>query len=404
MFLSILHLLIGVFISFFLLACSESVEKEENHVPYLAFTPYLPPVLTQKDEKKIDLNYFAKVKPGEFIMGSPVNEIGRKKNEKQHRVQITKEFFISKFEITIREWNEILGEYHRREAQFFVPDEHDHLLEWFYNNRKNNPLRDLILDKVTNVEEIDSFISKFEIYRKNRGNKMILDLGELGSVIKVFDQLQPQEIQIRALSKQEITYKLQILKTLWVNHINLPVTDISYTQALQYCYKKTSLAREQGTLPHQLIFRLPTEAEWEYACRAGNKGVSGLEEGNQLSGLIANINGGSPGANIGRVTAFINRNKLTPILPSNPKFSPNAWGIYDMHGNVKEWCYDFYADYPSETVLDPIGPIRGVNRVIRSGSFLRTAISARSACRESLEPSWRGSEIGFRVVLGYPLR
>ena len=67
-----------------------------------------------------------------------------------------------------------------------------------------------------------------------------------------------------------------------------------------------------------------------------------------------------------------------------------------MHGNVKEWCYDFYGDYPTgETLLDPIGPIRGVKRVIRGGSFLRAAQAARSACRESLEPSWRGSEIGF---------
>jgi formylglycine-generating enzyme required for sulfatase activity len=120
---------------------------------------------------------------------------------------------------------------------------------------------------------------------------------------------------------------------------------------------------------------------------------------------MANINGGTPGSNIGKASALINRKKLTPALPNNPKFAPNVWGIYDMHGNVKEWCYDFYGEYPKgETLLDPIGPIRGVKRVIRGGSFLRAAQSARSACRESLEPSWRGSEIGFRIVLGYPLR
>ncbi len=166
--------------------------------PYLAFAPldrsrsYL-----QKEEKKIDLKYFVtQSNRVSFSWVVPANESGRRQNEKQHRVQITKEFFISKFEITIREWNQILGEYHRREAQFFVPEEHDHLLEWFFNNRKNTPLKDLILDKITNVEQVSSFISKFETFKKNKKNKMILDTQELGSVIKVFDQLKPQDIQI----------------------------------------------------------------------------------------------------------------------------------------------------------------------------------------------------------------
>ena len=338
-------------------------------------------------------------------MGSPDGEKGRKPDEKQHRVKISKEYFISKFEITVREWNEIVGELFPRGVQFFVPEENNALLEWFYSNRKQRLVKGLISDKVTNLKSLSSFFSKFEQFKKSGVQKLILDTKELSSVLQVLAKVNPRNIAIGRMSRQEIDYKLKTLKELWTNHINLPVTDISYTQALQYCYKKNSHAQEFATIPSHLIFRLPTEAEWEYACRAGNKGVSGLEEGDRLSGLMANINGGTRGSNIGKVSALINRNKLTPALPNNPKFAPNAWGIYDMHGNVKEWCYDFYGDYPTgETLLDPIGPIRGVKRVIRGGSFLRAAQAARSACRESLEPSWRGSEIGFRIVLGYPLR
>ena len=405
MFRSDLGLLAGLLFPLFFLACSEPVETKIVHQPFLAFPPPSVPGLSKKELKKIDLKYFAHIQPGEFFMGSPAGENGRKPDEKQHRVKISKEYFISKFEITVREWNEIVGDLFPRGVQFFVPEENNTLLEWFYSNRKQKPLKGFISDKVTNLNSLSSFFSKFEQFKKRGVQKLILDTKELSSVLEVLAKVNPGNIAIGRLTRQEIDYKLKTLKELWTNHNNLPVTDISYTQALQYCYKKTSHAREFGTLPSKLIFRLPTEAEWEYACRAGNRGVSGFEEGDRLSGLMANINGGTPGSNIGKASALINRKKLTPALPNNPKFAPNVWGIYDTHGNVKEWCYDFYGEYPKgETLLDPIGPIRGVKRVIRGGSFLRAAQSARSACRESLEPSWRGSEIGFRIVLGYPLR
>ena len=102
---------------------------------------------------------------------------------------------------------------------------------------------------------------------------------------------------------------------------------------------------------------------------------------------------------------LFNRNRVMPVNKNQPKYKPNKWGLYHMHGNVMEWCYDFYGEYPDVSIsIDPIGPIRGAKRVLRGGSFLRPAHSARSAARESLEPSWRGSEIGFRIVLAYPLR
>ena len=153
-----------------------------------------------------------------------------------------------------------------------------------------------------------------------------------------------------------------------------------------------------------MIYRLPTEAEWEYACRAGNAGPCGLGEGNTLSGLNANLDGSKEDYIMGDEGTLINRGKLIPVGTKFSRFPSNRWGVFDMHGSVMEWCYDYYGEYPKGIVANPMGPLHGKNRVLRGGSFYRTAYECRSANRESSAPSWRGSEIGFRVVLGFPLR
>ena len=184
---------------------------------------------------------------------------------------------------------------------------------------------------------------------------------------------------------------------------NLPLTDISYPQAKSFCWRRTEQAWKSSTIPKSMVFRLPTEAEWEYACRAGLSGVCGLEEGNTLSGMNANLDGGKKGYIIGKENYLINKGQLVSATVTRDKYPPNAWGIHDMHGNVYEWCHDYYGSYSDVPAIDPLGPIRGRERVIRGGSFLRAAHACRSAARKSVEPSWRGSEIGFRMVLGYPL-
>ena len=183
-----------------------------------------------------------------------------------------------------------------------------------------------------------------------------------------------------------------------------PVTRVSHSQATAFCWRRTNLAHKQGRLPKGLIYRLPTEAEWEYACRAGTNGICGLGSGERLSGVNASLNGSRPEYVLGGKAMLINRKKVVPINYRNPKFRPNAWGIHDMHGNVMEWCHDFYSPYSNKSKsIDPLGPFNGSRRVVRGGSFYRTAHQCRSASRLSYEPSYRGSEIGFRMVIGYPL-
>ncbi len=126
-----------------------------------------------------------------------------------------------------------------------------------------------------------------------------------------------------------------------------------------------------------LRFRLPTEAEWEYACRAGT--TTAYSFGDAFDVKRAN-NGG-----------------ITVKVRSLP---PNPWGLYEMHGNVWEWCQDWYADYPEGSVVDPAGPTTGGGRVLRGGSWVSEAGSLRSACRGRAGPGDRRGGIGFRLALG----
>jgi formylglycine-generating enzyme required for sulfatase activity len=133
--------------------------------------------------------------------------------------------------------------------------------------------------------------------------------------------------------------------------------------------------------------RLPTEAEWEYACRAGTTTL--FNTGDCLSASKANYNGDMPnsGCKKGKY-----RKKTTPV----GSFSPNAWGILDMHGNVSEWCLDWYGFYPAAR-LDPIGP-GGGHRVLRGGNWDDLALFCRSAARDASDQDYLSNGIGFRIV------
>jgi len=175
----------------------------------------------------------------------------------------------------------------------------------------------------------------------------------------------------------------------FLGQTNHPVERVTWNEANAYCVKKTALEREAGRLPAGFVYRLPTEAEWEYACRAGT--ITRFSHGDDLAetGLVE--------------YAWFTTNSDSSTRPVG-QLKPNPWGLYDLHGNVWEWCQDLWQDaYPGGTVTDPTGPTDGWLRVARGGSWLYDAAFSRSANRDNYGPENRCSDIGFRVVLATPL-
>ncbi len=161
----------------------------------------------------------------------------------------------------------------------------------------------------------------------------------------------------------------------------LPVIDVNWEDASAYC---AWLSEATGRLYH-----LPSEAQWEYACRAGTE--TPFSFGVNITIDQANFNGNQPFANPGKGM----RRRRTVAAGSLP---PNSWGLHEMHGNVLEWCADWYGDYLPKAVTDPQGPPDGSLRVLRGGSWNNDAQLLRSAWRYPVEPDVRGSNIGFRCA------
>lgn len=137
--------------------------------------------------------------------------------------------------------------------------------------------------------------------------------------------------------------------------------------------------------------KLPTEAQWEYACRAGTS--TPFNTGDFITNLQANYNWQYPYID-GKNTENFNHNPRQPV----GKYPANAWGLHDMHGNIAEWCSDWFSDYPTTDQTDPLGPSSGSMRVIRGGSYDSSAQHCRSAYRYYSTPESYSSGKGFRVV------
>ena len=183
----------------------------------------------------------------------------------------------------------------------------------------------------------------------------------------------------------------------------LPVERVSWLDAVEFCNR---LSEREGLRPAYRIsgddvnwietsngYRLPTEAEWEYACRAGT--TTPFSFGNNITPDQVNYHGDRPYRG-GRKGRYRERTVDAGSLPANP------WGLHEMHGSVWEWCWDWYGSYPSGSVTDPTGPLSGSYRVLRGGGWLSYARSCRSADRYRSSPDFRIIYLGFRLARSAP--
>jgi formylglycine-generating enzyme required for sulfatase activity len=225
------------------------------------------------------------VPKGTFMMGSPESDVNRQKNETQHEVTISKDYYLGVYEITQAQYEKVMG--------------------------KN--------------------LSLFQ-----------------GAIVGN-------------------------------ENADLPVENVSWDEAVKFCKKLSALPEEKKA---GRVYRLPTEAEWEYACRAGSKTAYSFDD---EEGLLPEY---------GWFSRNSSRRTHTVGL-----LEPNAWGLHDMHGNVWEWCSDWYEEYPKGAVSDPTGPKEGSYRVLRGGCWNDEAAYCRSAFRIRLDPSYRSNILGFRLAL-----
>jgi len=159
-----------------------------------------------------------------------------------------------------------------------------------------------------------------------------------------------------------------------------PVEMVSWDDAMEFCQKLTRKELPRGLLPEGFIMTLPTEAQWEYACRAGTTG---------------------PNPDNLDAIAWYDNNSFHHTHAVAKKL-PNAWGLYDMQGNVVQWCLDGYGPYPGGEVTDPIGTGVGTGMVLRGGFAESFAWDCSPTARGTYNPSHRENGIGFRIVLVQP--
>lgn len=229
------------------------------------------------DEYRTTKLLLRRIPAGSFMMGSPRGEFGRQEDELQHRVTVTRDFYIGVFPVTGQQWDLIMGNSINKKATQLCPVD-----KLSYNNLSG------VLERLRNRTKLD------------------------------------------------------------------------------IC--------------------LPSEAQWEYACRAGT--TTALNSDCELTHE-------TPCRSLAAVGCYLNSVPGGPVKVGS--YRPNAWGLYDMHGNVYEWCSDWYGDYNGPVATNPAGPLDGTERVIRGGCWKSQAPRCRSAARNHRPPDHRGTE-GFRIV------
>lgn len=181
----------------------------------------------------------------------------------------------------------------------------------------------------------------------------------------------------------------------------LPVENVTWYDAMAFCRKLTAVLKAGGAIQDGYLYRLPTETEWEYACRT-TPGQSASFDGDPARKPLPEYWWGD-NAEVLDQYAWHRGNSANSTHPVAEK-KPNPRGLYDMLGNVSEWCVDWFAPYSRDEATDPSGPEKGEHRSRRGGAWASIPWRCRGADRVGVKPECRSALLGFRVVLGPALK
>ena len=300
---------------------------------------------------------FKLIPAGEFMMGSPEDEEDRDSDETQHRVRITKPFYLGVCEVQVGEF--------RAFADATDYETEAEKAGWAFDATRFAVLRDVDKnkDRVAKWKEENASLNLSTVPKNERDRTRVLANRGMSWRNPGFSQSDEH-----------------------------PVVHVSWDDAVAYC---NWLRKKDG-----LEYCLPTEAQWEYACRAESK--ARFCYGDHESGLtsVGNVADTTANEKLKRLWALPTSDGYAFTAPVG-KYKPNGWGLYGMHGNVWEWCADLYnEDYYEESPTDdPPGPSSGSYRVLRGGSFFDYAGYCRSANRADRPPGSRSFSLGFRIAL-----
>lgn len=308
------------------------------------FEGYTPSQVRSDNGLKLNLRWCP---PGEFMMGSPADEPGRDPYEIQHKVKLTKGFWLGETEVTQEQWTAVTGKTLRDQAKLMLADE-----RLYPHGGKQMTLREA---------------AKAE------------DANDVSSVSAA-------------------------------NAPNIPIYYVSWDDAMRFCATLTSMELKAGRLPTGCHYTLPTEAQWEHACRAGTTtatyagpmkvlGENNAPVLNKIAWYGGNSGVGYKGAGW---TTIGWPNQAFPNSIAGPRRvgqqEANAWGLRDTLGNLYEWVLDFSSIYGEGEVVDPRGPATGTAHPYRGGAWGHYATMCRAAKSFEAVPTYRWNDLGFRVA------
>ena len=320
------------------------------------------------NSSEIELIY---IQEGSFMMGSPETEYTRYSNEKLHKVTLTKPFFIGKTEITQKQWLSIMK---------VTPQE---LMQKRLNEREAAREAE---KKLSKEEKKALSAKKAEI--KKQAPVMTLRYE------KATEEQKAVQKKLRAFGQKQKKIAEEEKKSGKQNRFgsNYPMCFVNWSEAMEFCKKLTRAEREKGLIPQDWHYRLPTEAEWEYTARAGTK--------------TPVYNGKQPDFRDEQSMVEFSQNAWINPYSTNrihevAKLKPNAWGLYDVLGNVTEWTLDIHRPFTEKDQTDPLvtdGP--EMHRIYRGLTAHNGPMDIRIARRKiggPRVPYW--TFFGFRIVL-----